>query len=457
MNHNRHVIVFTLVTTGILLCCSVYSTITNDKSLSLNRISILSDVFRQPKSSPGKNNTKTTLDIIQKKADTAYRVTGVRSLYEYTRAKTLTSFNTDTSKAALPLLMRKLLALKHGKKQKIRVAWFGDSLIEGDLIAQTFRKDMQQYFGGYGVGFVPAMSVTAAFRTTVSHKWKGDWKEESFRSDTLTAPLFLSGHTFFTSNGALIVRDATVKDTTQRLEKSLICGMVPGTISLIVNGQVQQYKPSKLVNRLLLDSSVSHSIDVGIQNYKLPVYGISMEPQSGVVVDNFSFRGISGRELGKLDTAFLRAVDEENPYDLVILQYGANIMWHGEDTEYGWYEKMIVPVLKKLRQAMPGAEFLVVSTADRAFKYDDLWKTALGIDNLIRIQADLAYNSDAAFYNMYESMGGAGTIVSWADTVPSLANKDYIHPNQRGAEILGNMFYNAFMSDLRKIDSGKFQ
>jgi len=458
MNHNKRVVVFTLVSTSLLLFYSLYATVTHSNYFGLNNVNILSDVFKEsklPSQKKGKINDSAIATIPKNDTQAVYPVIGKRSLGQYTRKKAITDFNIDTTASSLPRMMHKLIALKHGKKQKVRIAWFGDSMIEGDLLTQTFRKRMQEFFGGYGVGFIPATSVTAAFRTTVSQKWKGDWKEENFKSGNFTAPLFLSGHTFYTSDGELIFKDATIHDTTQLLEKSLICGTANGMISIKVNGQVKQYRADKLINRLLLDSSASHSIDVAVQNDKLPVYGISIEPQSGVVVDNFSFRGITGLELNKLDTTLLKTLETENPYDLVILEYGANLMFRPDDMDYTWYQKHIIPVVQKLQKAMPNTEFLIISTADRAFSYNETWKTASGIDNLVKIQAELAYDNNAAFYNMYSSMGGAGTIVSWADTIPSLANKDYIHPNQRGADILGNMFFDAFMSEYRKASAAK--
>ena len=218
-----------------------------------------------------------------------------------------------------------------------------------------------------------------------------------------------------------------------------------------MNGRVRQYRTPKKINRLVLDSGRTHFVDIGLRDDKLPVYGVTMEPESGVVVDNFSFRGITGLELGKLDTELLSSLEAENKYDLVVLEYGANLMFRPNDVDYSWYHKHIMAVVAKLRRAMPHSEFLIISTADRAFKYDDGWKTAIGMDNLVRTKAELAYTNDAAFFNMYNSMGGSGTIVRWADANPALANRDYIHPNILGADILGNLLYDAFMKDYRKL------
>lgn len=456
MNHNKNVVVFTLSTTFILLVYSLFAAVSGSNPLGLNNISILTDVFKERKALPAPSlpvaDTVVPIAATSSAQDTSggRHITGKRWMGIYTTPGIITSFATDTTKSGLPGLMQKLAALRKGKKSKVRIAWFGDSMIEGDLLTQTFRKRIQQLFGSYGAGFIAATSVTSAFRSTVNHKWTGDWKEENFKTKDLTAPLFLSGHTFYTAKGELMIKDATVKDSTQLLEKSLLCGPVAGNLNLTVNGKLKQYRADKKINRLLLDNSRSRDIDVIVQNDKLPVYGITMEPESGVIVDNFSFRGITGLELAKLDSSFLRSLESENGYDLVILEYGANLMFRPDDTDYSWFQKHIIPVVKKLQTAMPHTEFLIVSTADRAFRYGEEWKTATGIDNVIKMQATMAYTNEMAFYNLYASMGGNGTIVRWADSTTALANKDYIHPNFKGADILGNMLFDAFMRDLGK-------
>ncbi len=61
------------------------------------------------------------------------------------------------------------------KKKKVRISYWGDSMIEGDLITQTLRKKLQDQYGGSGVGFVPFISITAGFRRTVVHNYGGPW------------------------------------------------------------------------------------------------------------------------------------------------------------------------------------------------------------------------------------------------------------------------------------------
>jgi lysophospholipase L1-like esterase len=449
MNYNRQLVVFTITVTVIMLLLSCFFTYTGVDILSFKNVNIISDVFREaPNSgSPGKNVVKNDKDHKP--------LPGVplRDFEDYVRPHLIMHFGADTTRPSLPRFMQLLADLRDGKKKKVRIGWFGDSMIEGDLLTQTMRRRMQKMVGGYGVGFVAIQSITAGFRISVHHHWSGTWDEESFKNNSFKNPLFLSGHTWYSADGTVEMTDATISDTDkiQVLQKNLICGPLAQRASITVNGRAVDFTPSKKFNVIPLEEGKGHHVSVSVSNSSLPVYGISFEPVTGVVVDNFSFRGISGIELAKLDSDLLASIDEQHYYDLIVIEYGANLMFRANDKDYSWYRRNMTKTLLKLRHAMPHTEFLLICTTDRAFRYDGGWASAIGIDSIVKTQATLAYENDMAFYNMFSSMGGRGTIVAWADSTPSMANQDYVHPNHRGAEKLGNMLFEDFMKDLKKV------
>ncbi len=92
-------------------------------------------------------------------------------------------------------LSRVFAALKQGKGA--RIAWFGDSFIEGDILVQDVREVLQKVFGGKGVGLVPATSITAQFRQSVHHTFSKDWEEVSILSRRSPTPLGITGHVFY--------------------------------------------------------------------------------------------------------------------------------------------------------------------------------------------------------------------------------------------------------------------
>ena len=71
----------------------------------------------------------------------------------------------------------KLEIFKMGGTDKLRIAYFGDSITESDLGTNHFRQCWQDYLGGKGVGFVPAVSDLSKYRSSIQHEFSTNWHE----------------------------------------------------------------------------------------------------------------------------------------------------------------------------------------------------------------------------------------------------------------------------------------
>ena len=440
MRDTRKVIVFAVGSFLLLIIASLLSIIFKFSWEPFNKINLLADIIKQ--------------DSVKVKKDTAVAVEPIPVIAEknfdlYLTPSLITSFVNDSVGIGLPHLMSQLRAQDTGNKRKIRIAYFGDSMIEGDLLTQTIRELMQQRFGGRGVGFVPITSQVSKFRQTVTCNYSEGWQDLNFKSSARKNRLFLSGHLFSGNNQWVQMTDQTLGDSVSVLEKYLLTGpVVAGSYS--VNGQTQNTAASNPFNQILIGKDVNRKIEIKALNDSVPVYGISFESADGVIVDNFSFRGITGVELNNIDTTFLKQIAAARSYDLIVFQYGVNLLFRPNDIDFSWYGKLIRPVMRKFKTAFPNSDLLIISTADRAFRYGEQYQSAKGIDSLIKTQAALAYEEGWSFYNLYATMGGRNSIVRWAQQEPPAANKDYVHPNQKGAAVLGKLFYEAVMQDYNK-------
>jgi lysophospholipase L1-like esterase len=213
------------------------------------------------------------------------------------------------------------------------------------------------------------------------------------------------------------------------------------------NNQIKKIDVSKHLNKILIDNSPSKTVKFKIINNTSPLYGVSLEPESGIIIDNFSFRGITGVELKKINDSLLDDINGIESYDLIVFQYGVNLLFSPKLNNFDYYFDLMNPVLKKIKKRLPNSELLIIGTADRAFKYEGEWKTAIGIDSLIKTQSQLAFENKIPFLNLYKSMGGEGSIVKWANSKPSLANKDYIHFNRKGADEVAKIIFNTIIND----------
>ncbi|HUR67142.1 MAG TPA: hypothetical protein VMZ03_12400 [Chitinophagaceae bacterium] len=442
MNSNRRVLQFVAGSVTIYLLLSVAAIISGFEWMPFKRVNLVSDLLKGKDSTGfGINEPDSNIVIIERLPEKDFSL--------YTKPRFITSFNSNLEQPSLTSFLQKLQELKAGKKRKVRIAYFGDSMIEGDLLTQTVRKLLQQNFGGSGVGFVPITSQVSKFRQTVIHNYSGGWQDESFKSGN-TGKLYLSGHLFRGTGDWVQMIDQTITDSIAVIEKSLICGNASGTVSITVNNNSFDLNAPNTLNRVVMATDRNKGIKLSVADERLPVYGVSFETASGVFVDNFSFRGITGIEFARIDSAFMKAIAANNPYDLIIFQYGVNLLFRPNDRNFNWYAKAMLPVVRKIRNCFAKTDFLLVSTADRAFRYGGEYKSAVGIDSLIRIQATVAYETGSSFYNQFASMGGTNSIVDWAKRDPSLANKDYVHPNHRGAEVLGTYLYEAMMTEYNK-------
>lgn len=440
MNYRRRVLQFNLIFLGSLILVSVlYPKIDALQSAGLRSPDILSEVKYGSSEKRGRTKLQTT-----ETGKPGEKII----LKDYTSADGL--INSSGNASALSSFIGKLAALKKDKSKKVRIAWFGDSFIEGDLITQDLRKKFQQDFGGSGVGFVGVTSITAGFRQTIVHGFSDGWNDINFKSDEKKSEnLFLSGHCFY-SNGTNTISYRAVKqpllDSFTRMDVLYGKSKNGDGLQLTVNGASHSFPSAGLFNADEINVN-GKSVNIAVPASDVPIYGFSFEGNGGVVLDNFSFRGISGVELANFNDGFLKEIDKKHPYDLVVLQYGPNLLFKGELTDFSWYQKKMEPILKKLKADFPETDFLLVSTADKGYRYGGEWQTQKGVEPLIDAQYDMASASQMDFFNLYHAMGGNGKMIEWVNAKPALANKDYTHVNGRGATAIADLIYTAIINE----------
>jgi hypothetical protein len=78
-------------------------------------------------------------------------------------------------------------------------------------------------------------------------------------------------------------------------------------------------------------------------------------------------------------------------------------------------------------------------------KDKDRYVSYPNIEKIRDAMKNAAFDANCAYWDMYEAMGGKNSMPSWVFATPSLASKDFVHFNTRGARIIANMFYNSLM------------
>ncbi|MBF0575935.1 GDSL-type esterase/lipase family protein [Dysgonomonas sp. GY617] len=345
----------------------------------------------------------------------------------------------------------KLYELENSGKGKVRIAYFGDSMNDGDLIVQDIRSSYQNAYGGKGVGFVGVTSLSASARYSVTHQYSNNWETQSFLNVKKPKRAFgVDGQVSFAPRGSQTwVRYAAndVANSTLLYNPTLFYGSSSNhnasvNVALGKDSSIRhELVADRLLNTLKL-SSTSKTLKATFEKTdSIPFYGVNFDDGIGVHVDNFSLRGNSGLPLSLFNRDLMNALDKVLNYDLIVLQYGTNVLGYGT-TDYSWYESKMAGVVNHLQQCFPNASILIISTGDRAVKTDMEMKTDKAVEPLVKHQRLYAESTHSGFINLYTLMGGYGSMIKWVQESPSLANKDYTHFNQKGAKKIGGLIYN---------------
>lgn len=345
----------------------------------------------------------------------------------------------------------KLHKLEKDKAGTVRIGYFGDSMNDGDFIVQDVRSEFQENYGGRGVGYVAISSLSALSRGSVSHQYSKNWSVQSFlKVKKPTRPFGIDGQVFFAKdpNQSYWVRykAQAQKYSTDLNNPILFYGRSHNEhayVSVKANKDSVNNKslnPNNLLNTLSLTSYDVKSLQIDFHKTdSIPIYGFNFDDGKGVHVDNFSMRGNSGLPLSILNPALMNAFDKVLNYDLIILQYGTNVLGYGS-LNYSWYERSMTTVVANLRQCFPNADILIISTADKASKIDQTMQTDPAVTALANAQRNYARKTGCGYISLYSLMGGNGSMVKWVDEY-KMANKDYTHFNMAGSKKIAKLIY----------------
>jgi lysophospholipase L1-like esterase len=348
---------------------------------------------------------------------------------------------------------QKLFTLEKTKKGTVRIAYFGDSMIENDLIVKDVRRYYQKKYGGLGIGFIPLSSHSAYLGGSIRYEFSQDWNTYSALKKS-TESFGISEYVSFANAGASVwtryksgifplVRPTLFYGKSNNSGATMTVTTDKGSLDPIL------LNPAKTLNKHLLASG-ARELTVQFDNAEsIPFYGVNFSSGYGVNVDDFALRSSSGIPLGSLNIGLMDAFQRELNYDLIILQFGANVL-DSKITKYDWYASKMTRSTEHLKKCFPGADILVISQADKATKYGSEIKTDTTLAALIQAQERYARNTGSAFINLFQLMGGEGSMIEWASKTPSLAVSDFTHFNSNGAKRIAELIFEKLEQEYEK-------
>lgn len=333
-------------------------------------------------------------------------------------------------------------ALANSATRTVRVAILGDSFIEGDIFAQDLRNNLQERFGGRGVGFVPMYSEFPGFRQSVRMSGSG-WTLKDIRnmskSDSIRT---LSGDYSVSAGSATATyKGASAFETTKSWCRSAVSfiSSVEGSITLTADNGIQEtyaVSPSSQVQTLVLDAPTT-SLSVASDIPELLGLGVYLDNNNGVQVDCMSIRGNSGIGVRRINADLCTQMAEYAPYDLIILEFGINAL-SAEQTDYTPYGIAMEKSVEKLKSVYPDADIIAMGIADRGIKDGTDIISIPTAPAMTDAQRKFASKSGVFFWDTRAAMGGDGAALEWRNR--KLLNADYIHLNHAGGKELASLF-----------------
>ncbi len=357
----------------------------------------------------------------------------------------------------------------------VRIAHYGDSQLEGDRITSILRKKFQKKFGGSGVGYIPFTDIASPI--LYSRETTGNWCRFNVFNNKYPSGLYgIAGVVFKFNNCKQTFKKDS--DTLSNFNDTTYIRWLTSTKSGIIIklfSQINYNKISVMYGNSTLPCFVKindknksfnfndtlppvktfciHNFNLGnypdylkieFESAKSPdFYGLLLDANNGVQIDNYAIRGHSGTGLLNINQDYLAKQLKILNTKLIIFQYGGNLVPYVHDSiGYKQLEKIYYLLFIKFKQAVPDASILVVSTGDMARKKGDKYVSYPQIYQIVEAQRRAALKAGCAFWDLYATMGGEGSINSW--TSKRLSSPEG-HFSPKGQQIIADELFNTIM------------
>ena len=341
--------------------------------------------------------------------------------------------------------------------EPVRIAFLGDSFIEGDILTSDLRKMLQASAGGAGVGFIPCDIPFAIYNRSVSRKSSG-WTTYSIMKrgsvpEKWKSSFLVSGYSAVGDPGASTIWE----DKTGRPSQEAYIYLKP-----VLESKVEVSVNDSLTNTFILPAdgllheikvrSEINTLSLAVRSGQVVGYGVRMVDDSGSCVDNFSVRSNNGHAIFATDPLLNRQFDDLVSYDMVVLQYGLNILQDGQQS-YQKYGQQLKDMIVYVRKCFPDAAIVVLGVSDRWVKDGETgnFRPIDSPDILNLWQKRSAESCGVCYWNTLAAMRSLGGMEAFAAN--GYVADDRTHINYHGGRAFAGKFYEAVLQCVYEADS----
>ena len=342
----------------------------------------------------------------------------------------------------------------------VHILHYGDSQIESDRITGYIREQFQKKFGGYGPGTCPAIQPIRSYTVVQTFS---DSLPRYIADGTLQQKLSDDHYGVLAQMAKLKGGKVTLGYTTCNNSKVYNHAKKFSQVRLLVGNTGENFTAklrwgkqdsTQVIEAATPEFSViTWKLDTMVTSVKLDLsgtaelYGVAMDGKSGVAMDNSPLRGSSGTFFTRISSHLLSSAMKELNVKLILLEFGGNYTPHIYSLDrVETYKQMIASQIRYLMNLHPGAMIILIGPADMSQKINGELQTYPFLEENIEGMKQAALENGAAFWDMYQVMGGRNSMIKWVDHVPAWAASDYIHFTPTGAGRIADMFVQSFMN-----------
>lgn len=375
----------------------------------------------------------------------------------------------DGKKGALDCFFKSLQFLSESSSS-VRILHYGDSQIEGDRITEYIRSKLQNQFGGSGIGFISPSPVAQSI--AIRQKWGDNFerynlfvgKDSRVRHNNFG---LMAGFCRFVLPSVAISDSSMDYESFLQINTSSIGGSRLADysrIKLYYGGarkktKVELYDNGKLSDTDSLIAGGNFNVkswnvvskpprfEIRFKGKDSPdFYGLSLEGEKGIMMDNFGLRGSSGTFFSQMNSSQLKLFYDNLNVKLIILQFGGNALPGMKDSiGTRWFGRRLKSQIEVIRKILPEVSILVIGPSDMSVADGMNYVTHPQLENLRNAIRDAAFETGCAFWDMYDVMGGKNSMVEWVKL--NLAATDYIHFAPAGARKISTLLYSALIKE----------
>jgi lysophospholipase L1-like esterase len=336
-----------------------------------------------------------------------------------------------------------------------RVVHFGDSTISSDLIAGTVRERLQAAFGDGGRGYLFVDGPTR-YRGQLRRAGKASpgWDIRSLAGPFADDGRYGMGGASFEARGAG-ERVAFAPRGSDSVDLHYLGRPGGGRLEVFADGAalgvVDTAAPEPRVQFARFQVPEATETVRVVTDGPARLFGAVLERDGGgVVYDTLGVPGSSAGQLLSMHEGDLAAALRRRRPDLLVVMLGMNESHSLRDdpAALAGFEARERAMLARLRRAAPGASCLVTSPMDGARRDGSGEARSKAVLPKLRdLQRRAAVEAGCAFWDMFEAMGGAGSMGRWE--AAGLALPDLSHPTDDGGPVLGTLLGDALLASHR--------